>query len=143
MKKRPVNKMLKKGCFFVPAHPYRHDIYVCVNSTCEDAVRKIDSGEKEYIEFLKYHKKRFDLVLSEKQKAYAIQKQDSGDTMIILGEPTDDWEYWEVLMHEIHHIVFYLTESKNLDGEMEAQAYLQEYLFRVIRRKLCGIKEYK
>jgi hypothetical protein len=46
---------------------------------------------------------------------------------------------WEVLMHELHHYVNFLSRHVGLEVEIEAQASLQEYLFRSIRRKLQGI----
>jgi hypothetical protein len=52
----------------------------------------------------------------------------------------DSWEMWECLMHEIHHAVHHiLIQKKKMVDEVEAQAYLQEYLFRQIRRKIQRI----
>lgn len=56
--------------------------------------------------------------------------------LIYLPEMTNLWDSWETLMHECHHAVFHLSKKKGLTEEMETQAYLQEYLFHHIRRRL-------
>ena len=48
----------------------------------------------------------------------------------------DTWKFWECLLHETNHVVFSLARDKNMQDETEAQAYLHEYLFKHIRRKL-------
>ena len=58
--------------------------------------------------------------------------------VLLLRPYQDAWEYWETLMHEIQHIVQYLAKCKGMNDEPEAQAYLFEFLFRSIRRKLQG-----
>ena len=59
--------------------------------------------------------------------------------LLLLGAYKDTWEFWETLIHEICHIVDRVSEHKRMEKEMEAKAYLFEYLFRNIRRKLQGI----
>ena len=58
--------------------------------------------------------------------------------LLLLRPYQDAWEYWETLMDEIQHIVQYLAKCKGMNDEPEAQAYLFEFLFRSIRRKLQG-----
>lgn len=49
----------------------------------------------------------------------------------------DNWEYNEVLVHELHHATFIvLGKGRGMADEMEALAYAQEHLFRQIRRRL-------
>lgn len=64
-------------------------------------------------------------------------------TVLVLRSYEDTWEYWECLMHEIHHIVQHLAKIKGMFEEVEAQAYLFEFLFRSIRRKLQGVDKIK
>lgn len=59
-------------------------------------------------------------------------------TVLVLRPYEDTWEYWECLMHEIHHVVQHLAKTKGMYEELEAQAYLFVFLFRAIRRKLQG-----
>ena len=58
------------------------------------------------------------------------------------GKWSDSWEFWEKLIHEIHHVVQRLEKSKKIQNEDEFQAYTAEYLFHHIRRKLMGIEKY-
>ena len=59
--------------------------------------------------------------------------------VLMLREPVDSWNYWEILMHETHHVVQWFAKQKGMFEEPEGQAYLFEYLFHSIRRKLQGI----
>ena len=74
---------------------------------------------------------------------YNTKIKNSGTVLVIKPIQGDgDWHYWETLMHEIHHIVFYLSTQKSFKDETENQAYLFDYLFRNIRRKLQGDQDY-
>jgi hypothetical protein len=48
----------------------------------------------------------------------------------------DTWEFWEILLHEIVHIVQRLRRKMWIENEDEAEAYLAEHLFHSIRRKI-------
>jgi hypothetical protein len=131
------NKMIKKCIFWVEVNLYKHDVLVCVGVTAADALKKVKNQEKDYIQFIKDNEGLFDKVLNDKY-AYALKNNKTGHILLILGTPNDTWDYWELVLHETCHIVQYITELKMLEGEIEAQAYLHEYLFRTIRRKLSG-----
>lgn len=49
-----------------------------------------------------------------------------------------DWYFWEVLNHEISHLVFYLARHYGFTDETEYQATLHESLFRNFRRLLIN-----
>jgi len=49
------------------------------------------------------------------------------------------WIFWEAVMHEIHHLVLHISKLKSFQDEWENQAYLFDYLFRNIRRKIQGV----
>lgn len=62
---------------------------------------------------------------------------DRAKTLLVLSKWDGGWEYLEVLIHEIHHLVYMvMVKNKMMEDEMEAQAYQQEYMFRQIRQKL-------
>lgn len=42
----------------------------------------------------------------------------------------------ETLMHEVHHLVYFMAIQKGFENEYEAKAYQFTYLFRNIRRRL-------
>lgn len=60
-------------------------------------------------------------------------------TVLFLGKFSDDWVYLETLMHELHHATLHIAKQKGFLEEMENQAYLFEFLFRSIRRKISGV----
>lgn len=60
-----------------------------------------------------------------------------GRSILWLREFTDNWDFYGVLLHELHHAVFVILGSnKKMEEEIEAQAYQFEYLFQQIRRKI-------
>lgn len=136
--KKKLLKLPKKACFWITLNPYKHDTLVCVGVTQKEALAKIRHQSKDYINFINEKGYLFDNVLNGSAHGYAIKNVKSGHTVLIIGTPRDDWDYWEMVLHETHHIVQFITELKMLEGEIEAQAYLHEYLFRAIRRKICG-----
>ena len=130
-----MKKRVKK-IFVQSTHIYRNDILVCVDATWEDVTK---FAKPELIKKIEPYKNLFNEVLLGKQMGYAVNCD--GWLFLILPKFKDNWDYWEVLIHELHHIVFYLSETKMLEKEMEAQAYLFEWLFRQIRRKLQGVEK--
>ena len=46
------------------------------------------------------------------------------------------WEFWDTLIHEVHHIVYRTAEYAGFEKEVEHQAYFMEDVFRQIRRIL-------
>lgn len=58
---------------------------------------------------------------------------------MILNKPKNDWRFFENLLHECHHAVWQITKQKAIQEEPENQAYLFDFLFRNIRRKIDGL----
>lgn len=59
---------------------------------------------------------------------------------IFLSEPEDIWRFYEIIIHETNHMTKFLMNYKGAQREIEANAYTQEAMFRLIRRKLQGVK---
>lgn len=57
-------------------------------------------------------------------------------SLLWMKEFRDKWEFYETLMHEVHHLVHGIFSHKRMLHEKDANAYQFEYLFREIRRKL-------
>ena len=57
-------------------------------------------------------------------------------SVIVINEFEDIWKCWEILMHELHHSVYWITKKFAIHDETEAQAYAFDNAFRTIRRKL-------
>ena len=58
--------------------------------------------------------------------------------LLFMKDTKRDWKFWETLIHELNHIVYYIMLSIECKYETEFQARLQEMLFREIRLKLQG-----
>jgi hypothetical protein len=50
----------------------------------------------------------------------------------------DTWDFWETLIHEVTHVVDFTMRRHGCESELENRAYLTQYLFRNIRRKIQG-----
>ena len=74
-----------------------------------------------------------------KNKGLFCWNTEVSGTVLFLQQCGDAWDFWTTLLHETNHIVFQIAHRKGMKDEMEAQAYLQEYLFNSIRRKLLGL----
>ncbi len=129
--------MKKSKVFVQPVHPYRKEILVIVGSTFAD-VKKV-LGKKDPIYDYLEKSPLFDDVKSGKNTGIAIHGPNS-EMVLILPEYKDNWAYWENLIHELSHIVDYVQVDCLLTNEVEATAYLHEWLFRRIRQKIQGIK---
>lgn len=67
-------------------------------------------------------------------------ESEKGWTVLWLRAYEDTWDYWEVMIHELSHLMdFVMNDQKSMQGETEARAYQAEYLFRSIRRKIQGL----
>ena len=47
-----------------------------------------------------------------------------------------DWKFFETLLHETNHVVYYFMKAIEIHDETEFEARLHEMLFREIRKKL-------
>lgn len=124
--------------------PYRHDFLVCIGADSKDAIRYVKKSfikklKKDFIELLETRENLFIEIKNGKQGGFAVANLDEHYLILILPKLEDNWDYWECLIHELSHILDWICDWKMLNGETEARAYLHEYLFRQIRRKIQGI----
>lgn len=125
MKKKPI-------VFIQSCPPYSHTVLICSGVTSSKQIEKVTSTEK-VLKWVKDNGQIFADVLNGKTEAMSVNHDKF--LILILKPYKNKWIFWDTLVHELNHIVFWLSEMKMLEKEMEAQAYLQEYLFREIRRK--------
>ena len=113
---------------------YDHDILVAAGATQKEVVAftKKHKCKKEFIKWLESDTTMFEL---SKGKNGLFCWSEAGK-LLLLKKAKDDWDYWDCLAHEVHHVVHHLAKKNMMEDEMEGQAYLFEYLFRSIRRKL-------
>lgn len=62
----------------------------------------------------------------------------NGTIVLRLREYEDTWVFWQTLVHELSHTVDFISEHLGFQKEQEARAYLDEFLFKQIRKKLQG-----
>ena len=65
-----------------------------------------------------------------------VLEADNKKRALIMPEFRDEWRYWDMLLHEVHHLTLYLGKQFGFVEEFEASAYLFGYLFTKIRRRL-------
>ena len=51
-----------------------------------------------------------------------------------------DWDYYDILNHEIFHLTQFVAVPRGFWDEIEPPAYLHTWLFKTIRKKLSGVK---
>lgn len=85
-------------------------------------------------------------LIDKKYRKEVLECDDNQDGMVLSNDNTNepylfyikdmkkDWYFWEVLNHEINHLVFYLSRYYGFVDETEFQATLQESLFRNFRK---------
>ena len=135
-------KLLKELIFVQDTGVYNDEILVVAGITDKTKVLSFLKRYKADKKFSEWIAQDFDIWIEgikKENKASFCFNKDANGIVLILCSPKDTWDYWETLMHEVHHAVFNLSVRKSLIEEMEAQAYLMEYLFRSIRRKLQGV----
>ena len=137
-------KKQKPLVFSQEINPYRHEMIICVGANVGDVKKWLKKfGRKEvkadYLKLLGENEKLFTKILNGDQLGYALANLKKHDLVLILPRLKDKWEYWESLIHELSHVLDWLCDWKMLNGETEARAYLHEWLFNQIRRKIQGI----
>lgn len=61
---------------------------------------------------------------------------DDSKRILVMPRYKYSWRFLDSLAHEVHHMTFLIAKQKGFLNEIEATAYLFEYLFRSIRRRL-------
>ncbi len=135
-------KLIKKTIFVQSYGTYTNEILVIVGIKDKKKVFQYLKKIKAKVDFSKWVLTDFDdwkESVGGKHKGLFCWNEKVNGAVLVLRETDDSWEYWEVLMHECHHIVQHLAKTKGMYDEAEAQAYLFEFLFHSLRRKLQGI----
>ena len=128
--------------FIQPLDPYRHDIIVAAGATKEDILRfcKKEKVIREFTDIIREEVDAFPIAINKLGLFFWRKKGERLLFLLLLRPFQDKWEYWECLIHELAHVVQRLAVDKMMESEDEARAYLQEFLFRSIRRKLQGVE---
>ena len=139
---RKKRKKSKRPVIFVQEYgTYTNEVLVAAGAAKEQVLSflKRIKAKKDYIEWLRTDEKIWQLG-KEKKGLFAWNDNVEG-TLLLLRPHEDAWEYAETLIHELHHLVQVFSKKAMMENEMEAQAYLQEFLFRSIRQKLQKVEK--
>ena len=148
--KNKLAKRIKKNKPFVFSQkidPFRKEILVSVGAETKDILSYVNKyyikqARKDFPVILEYYKDLFEKIKKGKG-GYALHfhnDKSNNRYLILLLRPYEDiWDYWEILIHELSHILDWVVEDCMIEKETEARAYLHEFLFRSIRRKLQGL----
>lgn len=147
MKKKVVQKKLKTALIYdwgsFPSHTF-----ICIGLTHEEAIKWCkDRKNKISKEFTSWIEKDAHIKKSFSGNDGGVFTYGTGDyegdklsfSAIIVKDFEDVWTCWEILLHELHHAVYWITKFHALQDETEAQAYTYVQAFRTIRRKLQKI----
>ena len=134
-RRRPAVQWFRQG-----VDPYHKDIFVCTGfSTMAQVKQHIGKCDRWFADWLEIKTEDFAKLAKDDHHAFVMTHPTRGAAIIRLRSYRNQWYFWETLLHEIHHYVEQLSEQCGFDDELEAKAYLQEHLFRSIRRQFQGL----
>lgn len=129
-------KELKNFWFLQNWSIYPNDTLVCVGMTTKEVAALIRKNDKK----LGWRKGVAELLEKEDlsgDKGGFLSHKDASYSILILNDWTGSWENYETLIHETNHaVLIMLWQKRGMEGELEALAYAQAYLFRQIRRRI-------
>lgn len=138
-----MKKSIKK-IFIQDMGIFTNEILVCVGVNQKEmlgfAKNKKNKLGKEAIKWLERDSGKLFKLLDENS---GVSAWNDGKFILVLKEWKYDWDWLSVLLHEVHHIVEQMAEYKMFEKEKECKAYLMEYLFKNIRKKLEETKKKK
>ena len=140
-----LNKMKKKHIFVQDCGILNFDIVVLVGVD-EKYFKDWSKKNRKLIckEEADYILENIDFTLDDKNSdGFLHYNYEKGYFVLVTKEAVDEWDYWTILLHEITHAAQHLSEKYYFKGEREFEAYMFEYLFKNIRRKISGVTKYK
>lgn len=131
--------------FIVEAHPYNEEILVFVGVPSKKEILAGFRRNNVSVAFTKWaleNRDKWHESIQNKNKGLFHWDNELRACVLILRPLViDDWDYWETVLHETHHLIHWISQKKMMAEEMEAQAYLFEYVFRKIRRTIHGFEK--
>lgn len=133
-------KKQSKSVIFIQSYgTYSNEMLVLVGVQDKKDIYKFCKKNKVKFEFTKWVLNDFNdwkASIIKRHTALFCCNEDIQGVVVMLRPFEDTWEYWENLIHELHHAVQHMAKKRMMFEEAEAQAYLLEFLFHNIRRKL-------
>lgn len=133
-------KTHKKNIFIQDYGIFYNEFVVCTGISAEE-LKKYAKAEKLNKNFFKCIFDDGEYQKPEKLMAYTYSNAESNIVYLVsFPDFEDTWDFWNHVLHEVVHVVQANERRSGLFKEDEARAYLTEYLFTNIRRKLMSGK---
>lgn len=133
-------KTHKKNIFIQDSGIFYNEFVVCTGISAEE-LKKYAKAEKLNKNFFKVIFDDGEYQKPEQRMAYTYSNAKSNIVYLVsFPDFEDTWDFWRYVLHEVVHVVQANERKHGLFEEDEARAYLTEYLFTNIRRKLMSGK---
>lgn len=133
-------KTHKKNIFIQDSGIFYNEFVVCTGISAEE-LKKYAKAEKLNKNFFKVIFDDGEYQKPEQRMAYTYSNAESNIVYLVsFPDFEDTWDFWNHVLHEVVHVVQANERKSGLFKEDEARAYLTEYLFTNIRRKLMSGK---
>ena len=129
-----------KKIFIYTNEIFNSELLVAVEANENDLIKWAGkNGTKDLKEILKT-KENINLIEEEIKKnsgvMFCFEKDNKFFFLMWLKTWRNNWEDLDTLNHEIVHYRQFIFEKKNINNEIEFEAYFQESVYRELRRKL-------
>jgi len=129
---------IKKTIFVHTIEIFSQQILICVGLRAEEIKKWADKNSKNLKEILQTDdnfKKLQEISLA---SGFVVKFSKDGLSYYILWlkEYENHWDHLDVLNHEIVHLRQFTFLGKNIENEIEFEAYFQESVFKSIRTAL-------
>ncbi len=114
-------------------------LFSCTESV-DDLIRTVQKNKK-MRQFLTEREAMKELLeMDEDCDGFVIshEKTEKPAIIFVRNRKRKGWYFYEVLLHETNHLVYFLSKYYGFDQETEYQATLHEGLFRNFRRLLAA-----
>ena len=133
-------KTHKKNIFIQDSGIFYNEFVVCTGISAEE-LKEYAKAEKLNKNFFKFIFDECEYQKPEQRMAYTYSNAESNIVYLVsFPDFEDTWDFWNHVLHEVVHVVQANERKSGLFKEDEARAYLTEYLFTNIRRKLMSGK---
>lgn len=136
------NTRSKKQHWIQPTYQWRKDILVTSGCSPKEilVIAKKYKAQPHVIRFIEDSQKRWEeMINGAGVNAFAAMEEERGIFVIRMPDYEDTWDFWETLIHELHHVVEFMAGRLKFENEVESKAYLHEFLFRNMRKKFMGV----
>lgn len=128
MKKKEI-----KLCWIQDSGVYDHDTFIFIGHTKDEVLKKL----KKYTDTEGVRQ----MILDEEKSDFAgVVFEHNNRRVLWMPVMKDKWKYFDYLMHEVHHLTLMLGKQFGFSDELEASAYLFNYLFKAIRKRIYKVK---